>query len=146
MEQACGFDACVKPSKYAALLLCSGCRAVWYCDRECQKGDWKGHKAGCRTAQEELSRSHLVPAGKVATHTATPNTVQLDIGTAYLLAPEEVWHTVAPVDVEGEAAKRPLLTIVLAGVDGIKLATSGAPDIRLDKDEKGLVMSGRAFA
>lgn len=29
------------------LLVCSRCRAAWYCDRECQKAHWKIHKATC---------------------------------------------------------------------------------------------------
>ena len=28
-------------------LRCTGCRAVTYCTRECQKGDWKRHKTRC---------------------------------------------------------------------------------------------------
>lgn len=30
-------------------LLCSRCRAVWYCDRTCQKADWNNHKLNCQT-------------------------------------------------------------------------------------------------
>ena len=29
------------------LLRCSACKAVKYCDRECQSKDWKFHKKGC---------------------------------------------------------------------------------------------------
>ncbi len=65
MEHVCGYEACVKPSKYNPLLWCSGCRAVMYCDAGCQKGDWKGHKVACRAAQEELSRTQLVAVGRV---------------------------------------------------------------------------------
>jgi len=61
----CGFEGCVKPSKYAALLMCSGCRVVRYCDVGCQKAAWRGHKAACRAAAAELSRTQLVPVGTV---------------------------------------------------------------------------------
>ncbi len=26
---------------------CIGCKAVYYCSKECQKADWKNHKIGC---------------------------------------------------------------------------------------------------
>ncbi|PPR04635.1 hypothetical protein CVT24_011853 [Panaeolus cyanescens] len=30
------------------LLVCSGCKLVKYCTRECQKRDWRGHKRDCK--------------------------------------------------------------------------------------------------
>ncbi len=45
MEHVCGFEGCEQPSKYDPLLMCSGCRAVRYCDVGCQKAAWRGHKA-----------------------------------------------------------------------------------------------------
>lgn len=33
------------------LLRCSACKVVKYCDRECQKRDWKFHKEGCALLQ-----------------------------------------------------------------------------------------------
>jgi hypothetical protein len=45
MEHVCGFEGCEQPSKYAPLLICSGCRVVRYCDVGCQKAVWRGHKA-----------------------------------------------------------------------------------------------------
>ncbi len=65
MEHVCGFEGCVKPSKYSPLLICSGCRVVRYCDVGCQKAAWKGHKGACRAGAAELSRTQLVPAGTV---------------------------------------------------------------------------------
>jgi len=29
------------------LFRCSGCRAVWYCSKECQQKDWKIHRHNC---------------------------------------------------------------------------------------------------
>uniref|UniRef100_A0A7S4GC64 MYND-type domain-containing protein n=1 Tax=Eutreptiella gymnastica TaxID=73025 RepID=A0A7S4GC64_9EUGL len=37
------------------LIRCSGCRAVSYCSRECQLGDWNHHKPNCRrTPSDQL--------------------------------------------------------------------------------------------
>jgi TPR repeat protein len=32
---------------------CSRCRLVYYCSRDCQRADWKAHKAKCNAAVEE---------------------------------------------------------------------------------------------
>lgn len=32
---------------------CAACRTVVYCNRECQRGDWKAHKAACKAAKEQ---------------------------------------------------------------------------------------------
>jgi hypothetical protein len=34
------------------LVMCSGCRKVRYCGKECQKADWSPHKRACKQAQE----------------------------------------------------------------------------------------------
>ncbi|RPA81045.1 hypothetical protein BJ508DRAFT_376754 [Ascobolus immersus RN42] len=39
----CGF--CGKPDR--GLQMCGRCRAIWYCDRECQKSHWVDHKVAC---------------------------------------------------------------------------------------------------
>ena len=36
------------PEPVSVLLQCSGCKAVSYCDRNCQKAHWKAHKVQCR--------------------------------------------------------------------------------------------------
>jgi tetratricopeptide (TPR) repeat protein len=35
--------------------VCARCQAVRYCSRECQRGDWKAHKAACLAAQPAAS-------------------------------------------------------------------------------------------
>ena len=42
VEQMC--THCRKPG---AERKCSGCMFAWYCDRDCQKAAWKGHKPLC---------------------------------------------------------------------------------------------------
>lgn len=37
-------NACDKESQF----LCSGCRGIWYCSRQCQLDDWKIHSKSCR--------------------------------------------------------------------------------------------------
>eukprot|EP00123_Amoebidium_parasiticum_P021715 comp72392_c0_seq1/m.48170 comp72392_c0_seq1/g.48170 ORF comp72392_c0_seq1/g.48170 comp72392_c0_seq1/m.48170 type:complete len:330 (-) comp72392_c0_seq1:613-1602(-) len=44
-------SVCAKCSKQEPFLgeykTCSGCKKVYYCGRECQKADWRTHKASC---------------------------------------------------------------------------------------------------
>jgi len=42
---ACDRCGCVSEQ---GLLKCGGCHKVAYCSKECQKADWKGHKASCQ--------------------------------------------------------------------------------------------------
>ena len=32
------------------LMTCSGCKLIYYCNKECQAADWKNHKVACREA------------------------------------------------------------------------------------------------
>lgn len=43
-------ECCDKPSQTILknLKICSGCMSARYCDRECQKKDWKNHKCDCK--------------------------------------------------------------------------------------------------
>ena len=47
MCQFCGKLAAATKEKFKK---CSVCRLVRYCSRECQLGDWKGHKGVCKEA------------------------------------------------------------------------------------------------
>lgn len=49
----CTFSGCSNGSQAESfsLKLCTGCRSVRYCCRECQVADWKAHKAACKAAQ-----------------------------------------------------------------------------------------------
>jgi hypothetical protein len=37
--------------------VCSRCKAVRYCSRECQRADWQAHKGVCAVAQADVRRS-----------------------------------------------------------------------------------------
>ena len=49
MERACGACGAVDPP-----LRCSACRGARYCSAECQKRDWRAHKAACKQRQREM--------------------------------------------------------------------------------------------
>ncbi|KAH7619148.1 hypothetical protein NADE_005993 [Nannochloris sp. 'desiccata'] len=57
-EEAC---ACCKAKKGAGKTLraCSGCHIPVYCSKECQKADWKSHKALCK-ATRQLAQINLM--------------------------------------------------------------------------------------
>ncbi|KAH7037351.1 uncharacterized protein B0I36DRAFT_313855 [Microdochium trichocladiopsis] len=38
-----------------ALKQCAGCKKVWYCDRDCQKGHWADHKAACARSKRSAN-------------------------------------------------------------------------------------------
>ena len=40
--------ACAACGASGARLTCGGCRGVRYCGAECQKRDWRAHKAACK--------------------------------------------------------------------------------------------------
>lgn len=42
------------------LLCCSGCRAVWYCGKDCQLEHWKTHKTECSTLKAARENGKLV--------------------------------------------------------------------------------------
>ena len=46
--QALQMDTCARCRRQDQLKLCSRCRTVKYCSKECQISGWKAHKAKCR--------------------------------------------------------------------------------------------------
>ena len=46
-RNTCHFCEYNPPRGANTLLRCSACKAVKYCDRDCQSKDWKFHKKGC---------------------------------------------------------------------------------------------------
>lgn len=43
---------CEAPKEAKHLMLCSKCKLVYYCGRECQRMAWPSHKISCRKAQD----------------------------------------------------------------------------------------------
>jgi len=50
VPETCG--VCKKPAKN----LCTSCRGVHYCCRDCQSADWKTHKTICKTIRQKLQK------------------------------------------------------------------------------------------
>lgn len=42
-----GCATCAKKKDECTLMLCGGCKIIYYCSQECQKADWKEHKPIC---------------------------------------------------------------------------------------------------
>ncbi|KAI0319151.1 SET domain-containing protein [Amylostereum chailletii] len=49
LEHFC--SACASPAAENDLKRCTRCRVVWYCNTECQNGDWSTHKQECSALQ-----------------------------------------------------------------------------------------------
>ncbi|KAA8576036.1 hypothetical protein MFRU_033g00010 [Monilinia fructicola] len=60
-RMVCGHFDCPKAAtsmiwKRTELKMCQRCQCVWYCDRECQKKDWKKrHKSWCKEPETNSS-------------------------------------------------------------------------------------------
>ena len=48
-KRACA--ACEKSGGDIKFKMCSACKKVWYCSKECQRSDWKTHKVKCKKAR-----------------------------------------------------------------------------------------------
>ena len=54
-QKACA--KCHKTSTDKPLKRCAKCQNQWYCSRDCQKLDWKSHKAYCSSSQQSNTQS-----------------------------------------------------------------------------------------
>ncbi|KAK5709116.1 hypothetical protein LTR17_020050 [Elasticomyces elasticus] len=50
-ERHCATCKCTKPANEGRFLVCSRCKTVSYCGKECQAEDWDGHKDACKAAK-----------------------------------------------------------------------------------------------
>ena len=56
--------ACAACGAADAPLRCSACRGARYCGAECQKRDWRAHKAACKQRRQEMAAAAgAAPAG-----------------------------------------------------------------------------------
>jgi len=67
-----------RKSSASKLLCCGRCTKVYYCDKECQKAAWKGHKRECRAPGESQSSSHNTNDKNTTTPTTTPDPQSTD--------------------------------------------------------------------
>ena len=51
-----GIKTCAFCGKTGAKSLCTGCRGVSFCGKECQTAAWPGHKRACRKAMRAKVR------------------------------------------------------------------------------------------
>lgn len=63
LHKTCSNDSCPLTSEVdpSTLQLCSRCRLVAYCSKECQRASWPSHKPSCR-AQNYILRVQLHPS------------------------------------------------------------------------------------
>ena len=69
----CGGCSAVRAEEAKAYSVCSGCREVHYCSRECQRKHWKTHKPECLSSEEREAQRRVVKESTVrALPFATP--------------------------------------------------------------------------
>ena len=51
------------PHNRKQLMACSGCKLVYYCDKECQRADWKHHKVACCAARAAAAAADNAASG-----------------------------------------------------------------------------------
>ena len=106
--------ACPVCNETSLLRECTRCRRVAYCSRDCQRQDWRYHKALCQSSQVADNSGTIMDSG--ATHVITNSGVPVqdkdscpvDVGTSYRA------HSTMVDDV-----------LVLHGADGDLQLTSG---------------------
>ena len=52
---------CHKAPTNVSLKRCAKCQNQWYCDRDCQKADWKLHKTFCGSSQQSNAQTKPQP-------------------------------------------------------------------------------------
>jgi len=55
----CNNDQCPLPGmkvERSKMLYCTLCRDAYYCSRDCQEADWRGHKKSCKKTAEENAK------------------------------------------------------------------------------------------
>ena len=53
----CNNDQCPLPGlkvERSKMLYCTRCRDAYYCSRDCQEADWRGHKKSCKKRQRKM--------------------------------------------------------------------------------------------
>jgi hypothetical protein len=77
---------CSKPAQFK----CSGCKKIYYCDRECQKINWKSHKIACQLTQGAATSGTCTRCEKVINSDSNsicciphPNALRQDMGSVY---------------------------------------------------------------
>ena len=61
----CGGCGAVRGEGAKAYSVCSVCRVVYYCSRECQCKDWKAHKPECLSSDEREAQRQVVKESTV---------------------------------------------------------------------------------
>lgn len=57
----------------ASLHRCTGCKAVYYCNRTCQRGDWPGHKIFCKKFASWAAKAEADVTPNAAANAAAPH-------------------------------------------------------------------------
>lgn len=53
-REVAGQSSCANCNSSGVSALCTACKDTWYCNADCQRADWKKHKARCRKCMMEL--------------------------------------------------------------------------------------------
>lgn len=80
-------------AKGCKLQRCTACHAEWYCDANCQRGDWSRHKRACRrvaqTAPAAVAAALAASAAAAAWPVRAPTIARTIRGAAWGVMPDE---------------------------------------------------------